>query len=220
MKQILIEHKVRFELLDLRKEDPLRLLVKSWAQSDFARQRPQNRLERRDRAVQPSRHSIACDGSRSRRRLDSDAVFTRPGRLHPGVVDVDVGGDVSKLGKISGIEIGDAEQAGVAGRNLRRILSVRKAWMAPVLPGQEARIVGIEDEDAHENPLPFQNKPKSPAWKFRTPAASAPSPASLSPAWATSKRKFPCPGSKHLDITDEPPLESGTSSRRSLAGGG
>src|SRR3954452_11648575 len=57
---------------------------------------------------------------------------------------------MAERGKISRIEIGDAEQAGVPRRHLGRIPGASEPWLAPIQPAQEARVVRIEHEDAHE----------------------------------------------------------------------
>lgn len=62
---------------------------------------------------------------------------------------MDVGGDVSEAGEIARVEIGDAEQAGVTRRHLCRIRLVLEARPTPVEPREKARIVGVEDQDAH-----------------------------------------------------------------------
>jgi hypothetical protein len=150
VKQILVEHEIGFELLDLRQQDLFGFLIEPRAEADLARKRPQHRLERRDRALQPAGNGIARGSRAWRRRLgDGKAVLARPCRPHPGIVDMDIGGDVAQPREIARVEIGDPEQAGVPRRHLRGVGLVLQTGVAAVKPGEEARIIGVEDQDAH-----------------------------------------------------------------------
>ena len=54
MKDVLVEHQIGPEFLDLGEQDVLGLCVELGAQADLAGQRPQHRLERRHGALQPA----------------------------------------------------------------------------------------------------------------------------------------------------------------------
>src|SRR6185312_6712865 len=56
---------------------------------------------------------------------------------------------MAKRGKISRIKISDAEQPGVSRRHLGRIAGAPKPRLTAIQPAQEARVVRVEDEDAH-----------------------------------------------------------------------
>ena len=150
MKDVLVEHQIGFELLDLGKQDVLGRAVEPGAQPDLAGERPQDRFERRHDTLQPRRRHLAA-GRRAGwlRNLGRDAVLARPCGLKPGIVDVDLRRLVTQRRKIPGIEIGDAEQAGISRRHLRRIGSVLEPGLASIEPSQEARIIRVEHEDAH-----------------------------------------------------------------------
>src|SRR6266487_3834343 len=53
-------------------------------------------------------------------------------------------------GKIPRIEIGDAEQAGISRRHLGRVTGASEPRLAAIEPAEEARVVRIENENAHE----------------------------------------------------------------------
>ena len=91
VKGVLVEHQIRSEILDLGEQDIFGLGIEVGAEADLAGQRPQHRLERRHGALQPRRKRVGCaGGSGWLRGFDGHPVLARPGRLQPGIVDVDL----------------------------------------------------------------------------------------------------------------------------------
>ena len=84
------------------------------------------------------------------RVFERHAVLARPRRLQPGIVDVDLRGLMSQGGKIPRVEIGDAEQTRVTRRHLRRVGGILQSRLPAIEPAEEARVIRVEHEDAHE----------------------------------------------------------------------
>ena len=150
MEGVLVDDQIGPKLLDLGEQDVFRLGVERRAQPDLSGQRPQQRLERRDGALQPCRECRGAAAPGGCGDFDRHAMLARPGRLQPRIVDVDLGGGMARRAEIPRIEIGDAEQAGISRRHLRGIGGVLKPGLAVIEPSQKARIVRVEDEDAHD----------------------------------------------------------------------
>jgi hypothetical protein len=132
MEEVLVEHEVESELLDLREQDVLGLCVEPGTQSDLAGDRPQHRLERCYDGLQPCRRRLPFGNIRHFRRVGRHSVLARPGRLNPGIVDVDFRGGVTQRHEVLRIKIADAEQARVSGGHLFRIRGVSKSRLATI----------------------------------------------------------------------------------------
>ena len=79
MEGVLVEDQVGLERLDLRQQDRLGGAIEPRAEADLARQRPQHRLERRDRALQPAGERPAAAWLRARQaRRQVHARAPRP----------------------------------------------------------------------------------------------------------------------------------------------
>ena len=137
VKDVLVEHEIGSEILDLGEQDCLGLRIELGAEADLAGQRPQHRLERRHRALQPARKRRAPLAAARLRGFDRHAVLARPRRLQPGIVDVDLRRGMAERGKIPRIEIGDAEQAGVSRRHLRRVTALLEPGLAAIEPARK-----------------------------------------------------------------------------------
>ncbi len=139
----------------------LGLCVEAGAEADLAGQRPQHRLQRRHGALQPGwkRSAASARGGRApppRRAIPCSRAHAG---LQPGIVDVDLCRRMAERGKVSRVEIGDAEQAGVSRRHLGRVTGASEPRLAAIQPAQEARIVRVEHEDAHEMARAARRKP-------------------------------------------------------------
>ena len=100
VKRILVEHQVGLKILDLRQQDCFGLGIEFRAEADLAGQRPQHRLERGHGALQPRWKRLAL-GCRGRcRGFDWHPVFAPPGRLKPGIVDMDLRRSMAERCKI------------------------------------------------------------------------------------------------------------------------
>ena len=149
MENILVDDHIGPEILDLREQDFFRVVIELRAEADLARQRPQQGLERRNQALQPSGQRRTGGSPTRLQRRDRDAVLACPGRLQPWIIDVDFRSSMARRGKISGIEIGDAEQAGIPCRHLPGIGAALQPLLAAIKPVEKSRIVRVENEDAH-----------------------------------------------------------------------
>jgi len=90
MEGVLVDDQIGPKVLDLREQDAFGLGVEPRAKPDLSGHWPQQRLEWRHRALQPCGKPAGRGSAGRIRRFDRYAVLTRPGRLQPWIVDVDL----------------------------------------------------------------------------------------------------------------------------------